>query len=179
MSGEEESQRPGAIAMGWWSNHIAQDEKKKWQEKAAARGLSARLRRAAGPIAVLCEPAVHELARSLRFGPQKADRLVQLVSLLAEVREHDGRPLPKRLGGAEPVMSTARLEKLMRAQGEELTSLMRRAILMSERKCNVASLAEDLIYWNEKTRNRWFFDYFGVDAPREDTPDNGHGRAAE
>lgn len=171
MSEEESRQRPGAIAMGWWSNNIAP------RDNAAARGLSARLRRAAGPLAVLCEPAVHELARSLRFKPEKADRLVQLVCLLAELREHDGRPLPRLLGGVEPVMSNARFEKLMRAQGDELTSRMRRAILMSERKCSIASLAEDLIYWNDKTRNRWFFDYFHVDAPREDAPENDLGRA--
>lgn len=162
MSGMEESQRPGAIAMGWWSAHIAP------RENAAARGLAARLRRAAGPVAVLCEPAVHELARSLNFRQERAEKLVQLVSLLAELREHDGKRLPQLLGGAKPVMSNARLEKLMRARGEELTSLMRRAILMSERRCNIASFAEDLIYWNDKTRNRWFFDYFGVDAPIND-----------
>ena len=173
MNGKENSQRPGAIAMGWWSRHIAP------RENAAARGLSARLRRAAGPITVLCEPEVHELARDLRFGPEKADRLVQLVCLLAELREHHSRRLPQLLGGAEPVMSNARFEKLMRSQGGELTSRMRRAILMSERSCNVASFADDLIYWNDKTRNRWFFDYFGVDAPREDAPDNDLGRADE
>lgn len=162
MSEEEKKDRPGVVAMGWWSRNIAP------RDNAAARGLSARLRRAAGPIAVLCEPAVHELARGLRFGPEKAGKLVQLACLLAELRDHDGTPLARRLGGTDPILSRSRFEKLIRAEDEELTALMRRAILMADRRCDVISLAGDLLYWNDVTRNRWCFHYFGADAPRDD-----------
>ena len=47
----ETAKRPGAIALGWWSREIFP------RDQPAARGLSARLRRAA-PLAVLCEPEV-------------------------------------------------------------------------------------------------------------------------
>lgn len=162
MSDEDKRERPGAIALGWWSRNIA------LREQAAARGLSARLRRAAGPLAVLCEPAVHDLARDLRLGPDQAESLVRLARLLAEVREHKSGTLA-RLLGSEAAMSHSRFEALIRAEGEELTARLRRAIRMAKYRCNVASLAEDLIHWNDKTRNRWCFHYFGADAPREDT----------
>ncbi|MFN4287772.1 MAG: type I-E CRISPR-associated protein Cse2/CasB [Brevundimonas sp.] len=168
MSGTTKSARPGAVAMGWWSQNIAP------RENAAARGLSARLRRAAGPLAVLCEPQVHTLANDLGLGPGQAEKLVRLVCLLAEVREHNGKTLAQQLGGAEPVLSRSRFERLIRAEGDELTGLLRRAIIMAECRCNVASLAEDIIYWNDKTRNKWCFHYFGADAPRKEAPDHEH-----
>lgn len=151
---------PGAIALGWWSREI------KPREIPAARGLAARLQRAA-PLAVLCEPKVQDLAKALGIGPGQAERLVQLAVLLAEVREHGGETLARRLGeGENPRLSSLRFQRLMRADGEELADQLRRAILMADRKCNVAALAADLLNW-EAARPRWCFHYFGADAPIE------------
>lgn len=128
--------------------------------------------RRAAPLTALCEPAVHDLARDLDFGPERAETLIRLACLLAELRESDPAPLARRLArrtdGIESVLSGSRFEKLMRAEGEELTALLRRAIIMADRRCNVASLACDLIYWNPSTRTRWCFHYFGADAPLDD-----------
>ncbi|MGB3501847.1 MAG: type I-E CRISPR-associated protein Cse2/CasB [Mesorhizobium sp.] len=164
---EEKARGPGAIALGWWRINIAA------RENPAARGLSARLRRGA-PLAVLCEPAVHELARGLGLGSRDADvdRLVRLVSLLAELRESDAAPLARLLGGKEPILSRSRFEKLIRAEGDELTTLLRRAIVTADRRCNVTLLAQDLLHWNAGTRNRWCFHYFGADAPAGDGQKN-------
>lgn len=160
----ENSKSPGAIALGWWSTTLGA------RESAAARALAARLRRAA-PIEALCEPAVQELAGLLHMGPAKAADLVRLVCLLAEVREHDGSTLARRLGGADPVLSHLRFQRLMRAEGDELTALMRRAIRMADRRCNVAALVNDLLHW-EAARPRWCFHYFGADAPRDDAKES-------
>lgn len=115
-------------------------------------------------MAVLCEPAVQDLARGLSLGPGQAEVLVQLVGLLAELREHSGERLARRLGGQAPVLSQLRFQRLMRAEGAELSDLLRRAIIMAERRCNVAALAADILHW-EAARPRWCFDYFGADAP--------------
>ncbi len=156
----EDRKGPGAIALGWWSRAIAP------RDTPAARGLSARLRRAP-PLAVLCEAEVMKLAAALDLRPAQADRLVQLATLLAELRENSPETLARRLGGAEPVMSPLRFQRLMRAEGEELTDLLRRAILMADRRCNVAALAADLLNW-EGARPRWCFHYFGAEAPAKD-----------
>lgn len=153
----EERKGPGAIAFGWWAREIQP------RDIPTAKGLSARLRRAA-PLAVLCEPAVIRLATALDLRAAQADQLVRLATLLSEVRETSGEPLARRLGGEPPVLSTLRFQRLMRAEGEELTDHLRRAIIMAERRCNVAALAADLMQW-EAARPRWCFHYFGAEAP--------------
>lgn len=148
---------PGAIALGWWARAIAP------RDIPAARGLSARLRRAT-PLAVLCEPAVQELGTALDLKPAQAGRLVQIATLLAEVREHSTETLARRLGGQEPVLSSLRFQRLLRAEDDELTDHLRRAVIMVKYRCNVAELAADLLVW-ETARPRWCFQYFGADAP--------------
>lgn len=154
-----EAKGPGAIALGWWSREIAP------RDIPAAKGLSARLRRAA-PLAVLCEPKVQDLARALHLRETQADQLVRLAVLLAELRDHSAETLPQRLGGAEPVLSRLRFERLLRADEGELTDHLRRAITMADRRCNVAALAADLLSW-EAARPRWCFHYFGAEAPAQ------------
>jgi CRISPR system Cascade subunit CasB len=126
--------------LSWWGRTLD-------REAARGRALSARLRRAT-PVEVLCEPEVHDLAQ-------------------AEVRSHGGRSLAQACGGPEPVLSPLRFQRLMRASDGDLAVGLRRAIPMVGRTCNVARLGRDLLFWNEITRTRWCFDYFGAEAPRE------------
>lgn len=157
----EAKKGPGAIALGWWSREIAP------RDVPAARGLAARLRRAA-PLAVLCEPAVIQLATALDLRPAQAEHLVRLATLLAEIRETCAETLAERLGGAPPLLSSLRFQRLMRAEGDELTDHLRRAIQMADRRCNVAALAADLLHW-PAARPRWCFHYFGAEAPVQDS----------
>lgn len=159
---EVEAKRPepvtrGQIILRWWSRNIGD------REMAQARALSARLRRA-GPVEVLGEAAVHDLARALNL--RDAAGLIRLVQVLADVREHVGQPLAAVLGaGEQPAMSSLRFQRLMRLDAADLTEALRRAIGMANRSCNVAALGQDLLDWSEKTRSRWCFQYFGAAAP--------------
>ncbi|MGV6819050.1 MAG: type I-E CRISPR-associated protein Cse2/CasB [Parvularcula sp.] len=151
----------------WWTNLGNRDSGR-------ARGLAARLRRATS-IDVLMEPEVHELAQRLKLKSRDADRLVRLVQVLAEVRENGGRRLAQRLGeGEPPPLSPLRFQRLLRSQGEELTTAMRRALSMVKYQCNIASLGRDLLYWDhpqwdDETRTQWAFDYFGAPRPNDET----------
>lgn len=150
---------PGAIIADWWRGHLLD------RQTGAARGLAARLRRAEG-IEALLEPQVQSLAHSLRS--QDSARLLRLVRVLAELRGDHGGTLARRLGGAEPVLSTARFQTLMRAADEDLATALVRAIRSlgpENRACNIAALGRDLWFWNDKTRARWTFDYFGAPLP--------------
>ena len=151
-----EQKRAGQIILGGWSRNIGD------REQAHARALAYRLRRA-GPVAVLGEAAVHDLARALHLTDAAA--LIRLVQVLAEVREHSSKPLAAALGGDPAAMSTLRFQRLMRVADGDLTDALRRAIVMADRRCNVAALGEDLLHWSEKTRSRWCFQYFGAAAP--------------
>jgi CRISPR system Cascade subunit CasB len=148
---------PSQIILGWWSHNVGA------RDSAAARGLSARLRRA-GPVGVLGEAAVHDLARALQMTDAAA--LIRLVQVLAEVRDHTSQPLAAVLGqGDAPALSTLRFQRLMRGADSDLTDSLRRAVVMADRRCNVAALGADLLFWSEKTRSRWCFQYFGAQTP--------------
>lgn len=147
----------GQKILSWWRKALD-------RKMPRGRALSARLRRAS-LVEVLCEPEVHALAEDL--GTKDAARLVRVVTVLAEVRENSGAPLARVLGGTDPVLSHLRFQRLMRSSDDELVSGLRRAIRMAGHSCNVAALGEDLMFWNEATRTRWCFQYFGADAPKQ------------
>lgn len=152
----------GAIILGWWARELAS------RDSGSARARAARLRRA-GPVEALAERAVQELGRALDL--RDGARLSRLVCLLAEVRDNDGQRLARRL--AEPVLSTLRFQRLLRADDEELPGAMRRAIVMADRRCNVAALGSDLLRWGDAVKTRWCFDYYGEQAP-EFNPDTAN-----
>lgn len=159
MSEPEDTGKGGDVGrtiLRWWSHALAD------RQSGRARALAARLRRA-GPIDALAEAEVHDLARAL--GLRDGAGLARLVILLAEVREHVPPTLARRLGGAEPVLSPLRFQRLMRANDAELPEALRRAVVMAERKCNVAALGQDVLFWSDTTRARWCFHYYGAETP--------------
>lgn len=164
-----EGQGRGAAVARWWQARVAD------RNSGAARGLAARLRRATA-LEALGEPAVQALAHKLHIGPARADGLIRLVQVLADLRENDPATLARRLGGEPPAMSHLRFQRLLRATGDEATLALRRAVVMAERRCNAARLAADLLDWDdpergEAARRRWIFDYFAAPQPEAPQPD--------
>lgn len=142
----------------WWWSEIGN------RENASARGLAARLRRASSALDVAAEPQVHALAQ--RLG--RSEGIVGLAQVLAEVREGRGGSLAKRLGPGlrDPAMSNVRFERLLRSEGDALIAAVRRALPLVNRSCDVGRLGADLLRWDERTRVRWTFEYYGTDMPR-------------
>ncbi len=147
---EDAEKTPGQIILGWWSVNIED------RQNGRARALAAKLRRAS-VVEALSEPEVRDLARKL--GSRDGERLARLVTLLAEVRTHTPQTLLQRLGGEEPILSRLRFQRLMRAEGDELTDALRRAVQLADSACNVAALGESLFFWSEKIRTKWCFEY--------------------
>jgi CRISPR system Cascade subunit CasB len=92
-----------------------------------------------------------------------------LVQILAELRADDGKPLASRVGGVEPILSTLRFQRLLRARDEEFVTALRRAIVMADRCANVARIASDILLWDhpewgDRVRARWCFEFFDVSA---------------
>ena len=150
------SDGPGKTILGWWSREIGD------RTSSAARAQAARLNRGT-VLDVLSEPAVHELSRRLEL--RDPERLARLVQVLAAVRSHDRLSLSRRLGGPEPALSPLRFQRLIRSEGDDLVTALRRALPMVERRCDVAALGTDLLHWTDATRARWCFHYFGQPAP--------------
>lgn len=155
----------GAVIRGWWGTHLA--DRQADRQAGAARALAARLRRA-DRVEALFEPAVQELAAAL--GSRDADRIFGLVRVLAELRGTDQASLPRLLGQGDPkTLSPSRFQALMRADGDDLTLRLVRAIRAlgpaEGRRCAIAALGRDLWFWNDQTRARWAFEYFGASVP--------------
>ncbi|MBW7923021.1 MAG: type I-E CRISPR-associated protein Cse2/CasB [Rubellimicrobium sp.] len=159
---------PGAVILGWWGQNIG------LRDSGAARALAARLRRNTD-VEILCEAPVQELAPKLGLNSAgNARRLLRLVRVLAEFRDNSAESFAHRLGGSDPVLSPARFQRLLRADGDELTTALIRAARMlgpvETRRCNIARLGQDLLYWNDTTRMRWSFDYFHAPQPEAPQP---------
>jgi len=155
--------KPGSVIKAWWSQNLG--ERLQGRPSGAALALAARLRRGE-MIEVLSERPVYELAVAL--GLRDAERIARIAQVLAHVRGDLPQTLARRLGaGDPPALSLARFQRLMRADGEGLTTGLIRALPFAGHACNVAALASDLFYWSDPVRTRWIFDYHGAAAPQD------------
>ncbi len=154
----------GATCTSWWRTSIV-------GEGGPARQSRARLRRAAGTTAALCLAATHDLNRRLieaghdlrrrRDGP---DRLALIAVALAHVTEHRPESAARRFGSGDPkTLSGIRFDALIRAKkpGRLLRPLVR-SLRVVDGNVNVAKLATDLYWWNDRARTDWCFDYHGA-----------------
>ena len=150
----------GPAILGWWRNALHDPH------RGETRALSARLRRAVSPLEALSEDRVHELGQTI--GCHEPERLAALAMVLACVAEHVTTSLSRRLGAGDPrPMSELRFQRLIRCLDyRDLTQALRRGLPLAGDICNVALLGADILYWNEQTRIRWCFDYFGATPPQ-------------
>lgn len=159
-----ENQSIGATCMIWWRSSIT-------GEAGAARQSRAQLRRAAGVTSALCLSATHDLNRRLidaghdlrrrRDGP---DRLALIAVALAHITDHRPESAARRFGSGDPTtLSGIRFDALIRAKepGQLLRPLVR-SLRAVGGTANVAKLATDLYWWNDKVRTDWCFDYHGA-----------------
>lgn len=142
------------IIRSWWRQRIGE------REYSGARALAARLNRG-DAIDCLAGRAVYDLGKDLGL-LQKPEMLVPLVRVLSAVRKDEGGSLARRLGES---LSPLRFERLIRAEGEELAELIRRALPMVDRACDVGRLGADLLAWDDAIRVRWAIDYHGGRQP--------------
>ena len=133
----------------------------------------ARLRRAASPLEALMVDAAHDLALRLRRGERDWLAIGTLAATLAHVKTHDRRPVAAIFG--EPLsvdsrrVSELRFRRLLQAEdGTERMAALRRAFALTGGRANVADLADSLLYWTERTRTRWLFQYYGATPPQAD-----------
>lgn len=158
----EPAARPGAIALDWWRGLQGKGDKRR-PDRAALAGL----RRCRSPLEAAMVPAFHDLRRRLpRTDP---DRLAAAAIVLAHVREDagPGAKVARLLGPTDQkddnsgAMTYGRFRSLLQADTpEELIRAMRRAVQLLNGSAPVADLAESVIYWGDRVRRRWAFEFF-------------------
>lgn len=169
MSAETSLDDKSGIAWTWWRDLNPPEDSRNPGNRAAL----ALLRRAAEPRQIWLVEAYDSLRRRLGGGQDGDDRIAILAHVLAHVRD-EPRPARRFAAalGARPeggidardhVMSPLRFKRLI----EVVTPLdrmreYRRAVRLIGNRANVRDLARGILAWNDQTRRRWSFDYFGA-----------------
>lgn len=155
-------QSGAAIAHDWWQRLTTKDGAQSGYRRAAL----ARMRHAATPIEVMLEPEALRLVARL---PSRPERSAMLAGVLAFVRESDDRRVARAVGRTgldvdqpPPVLSEGRFRRLLQTQPDELMAAMRRLVRMTKGRANVRDLSFAILYWGEKVKQRWLFDYYAV-----------------
>jgi CRISPR system Cascade subunit CasB len=162
----DDDRRP-ALIRAWW---------KELQGDPGARG---KLRRCRTPIEALALPITIDLMVRLGWQPPEQDnydwfgeRIAAAAMVLAHVREDSAEPVARSLGRQrgrdQPVLSSARWERLCRAEGHEnIATEFTRIVQMIGGTANVQDLVFAILDWdhntNHRTKQRWIYAYHGVD----------------
>lgn len=161
----------GATCMSWWANNVNADT-------GSARRSRAELRRAGSTTAALSLAATHELNRrmvdaghDLRKRKDGPERLALIAVTLANVMRHRTESAATRFGHGDPkALNGIRFEALIRSETpSQIMRPLARSLRLVDGAVNVAKLASDLYWWNEKVRTDWCFDYHGA-ADAKPTP---------
>jgi CRISPR system Cascade subunit CasB len=174
----------GRAARDWWRSLQPRRSDDTGAPKAGGdRGdpaALARLRRASTVAEAMAEEATLDLF--WRLGLTRADtarlpRVAVIAMVLAHVREDNEHDGDERRSAIQAVgrktlededsakMSPLRFRRLLACRDdddEDLAREMRRLVQLAGGVVNVGDLAKSLFSWNEETRHRWAFDYFGA-----------------
>ena len=158
---------------------------KKLLSRETDRGLQAEMRRCCTPEEIMVTRGFQQLWRQLGSPQPTVDNMQRGLSLavacgaLAHVKDPNNTTLEfpvllglPRPGQTDPRMSLLRFQCLLSVKASEHTRLMMeliRAVHLADHTAHVASLAQGAMHWNEATRRRWTFLYYGADNPLDDT----------
>ena len=158
---EEKRSTVQATIEDWWRSLVPADGPQSGRQRAAL----AKLRRARTPLEVISVPEALRLVTRL---PRDPDRTAILAGVLATVREPDESTVAKALGrtslddGDSAQLSEPRFRRLMQTSASDLMDPMRRLVHILKGKANVADLGFSILFWGDRVKRRWIFDYYGV-----------------
>jgi CRISPR system Cascade subunit CasB len=157
------------IARRWWRELNPPEDSGRSGDRAAL----AMLRRATELPEIWAIGAYHALRDQLHGGKDEDNRIAVLAHVIAHVRDEPkprrsfaralGAPPEGNADSSDAVMSPLRFKRLIEARdAPDLMREFRRAIHLLGSTANVSDLARSILAWNDKTRRRWSFDYFGA-----------------
>jgi CRISPR system Cascade subunit CasB len=141
-----------------------------WQGLDKNRGERARLRRCKNPLEVASvQVFFNPLFKLEREGKVSSERLALVIGALSHVKTYQGgKPFPELMaepkteGGSNYRVSELRFRRLLEIKDrDELYPAIIRMIKMVDSKANIYGLANDLYWWNERTKKEWAYRYFG------------------
>jgi len=145
-----------------------------WKDLDHARGDRAALRRCRSSQEVAFIPAFHRLYHSLsRIVPVDAEKLAVVSGVLSHIRQNDyalrfaQQMATPKSGSDHARVSGMRFRRLLKIEGrDDLYGALIRTVRLLDGAADIASLANGIYWWNERTKNEWAFDYYDK-APNE------------
>ena len=136
------------------------------------RGDRAELRRAHDITAIILTPAfqrAHQRLRAVGWPVEgdspRNDRLAIIIGLLAHV-ESAGDVAPaqamsaRKPGDERPAVSPLRFQRLLESPDlDALFTGLRRVLPLLQQPIAIAALANDVLFWGDKVKKRWAYDY--------------------
>lgn len=160
----------------WW-RELAEDPRGRLKKEGMDRAAMAELRRCHRPTDALFVPVTLSLLQRLPPRLRESNRALALAAVLGHVREHDPERIARRIGRTSfdasdsAKLSEGRFRRLLQSEcDEELQRAMTRLVRFMGQRVNVHDLARSILFWNDKTRRDWVFDYY---AARFAKPDAG------
>jgi CRISPR system Cascade subunit CasB len=151
----------------WWKEMQPASEEEGQPNR---RGELAELRRCKSLEELLLVPRFQVLRRELRKAGFPAEQKYPAMAAIAGVLSHVKQiteltfpawlAQPKGIGG-EPRLGELRFRRLMSCKTlDELFPALIRVLPLADNTAPIASLAHDLYYWNDRTRQKWTFAYY-------------------
>ncbi len=155
--GKDKNDDVGDVCYRWWRQALG-------PETGRGRAARARLRKAASAVEAIQVEETFELYKALDRKPD-TETLALIAISLAQIKENTAQKAAERFGrknGDTRLLSDLRFQRLVRTPDPaELVTPLRRALKVIDDRANICDLARDLYYWNEETRIRWCFEYYG------------------
>lgn len=148
-----------------------------WRSLESDRGGRADLRRCHTTLQIQFTPAFHRLLQRLPASGEndyRAGWLAAVAGVLAHVQAdcESGESFPAILASAQAgdraVLSGLRFRRLLACESpDDLLVGMRRAVQVAGSRAPVAALANDMLWWNDRTKKNWATTYYRV-APAQE-----------
>ena len=152
-------------AADWWRELQPDPTRKRQGDRAAL----ARLRRCGTVAEAMLDQATITLFRRCgATGPDDLPAIGLAAAVLAHVREDaPGQSVARQLGPDQPdkpetaILKPLRFRRVMEAATpDERLIALRRMVALAGGRLNVRDLADALLIWNDRRRQRWVYDYW-------------------
>ncbi len=171
----EASNKMAHIISEWWKECIEDERDEEPDQKARKnwKGDSAALRRARTPNEVVFVPAYHDLYHKLINADVNVGResIAIVAGILSHVKKNSGteNAFPTEMGSSKEgskdkaKVSSLRFRRLLAEKdSHKMYPMMIRLIRLMKGHVNLVDLANDVYWWNEKTRKDWAYEYYAA-----------------
>lgn len=172
---ESKAKKPEQMIYEWWEHYSSESE----QGEASRKGEFANLRRCKNLEEILFTPQYQYLYRKVNKAKwvngsacNNKEAIALLAGVLAYIKEdvksekNEKKHVAEHFarvqeGGDKPIVSEARFMRLMKIKTHtELFTEIVRIIRLAGDSAPLNDLITSLYWWNDKTRQKWTFEYF-------------------